>query len=287
MREATLGAIIRELRIRNNMTQAKLADILCVTDKAVSKWERNLSYPDIALFPKLADVLGTSIDDLLCEWDEKGRNTNLVQAFEVSKDIRLPLHIILGFTEIIRHNHDDPEMLSRYLDGIRVSGEYMMKLLDQIQNKSAEKTLDLEKYLQDRLSADVTQPDFSGKRVLVAEDMSINREIAAEILKQTGAETEFAEDGDICLQMIEEAPAGFYDLILMDIMMPNMDGIETTKRIRQLSNPEKAKIPVIAMTSNVSERDREAALAAGMDAFEEKPIFIDKLFETMRQFLYK
>lgn len=287
MREATLGAIIRELRIRNNMTQAKLADILCVTDKAVSKWERNLSYPDIALFPKLADVLGTSIDDLLCEWDEKGRNTNLVQAFEVSKDIRLPLHIILGFTEIIRHNHDDPEMLSRYLDGIRVSGEYMMKLLDQIQNKSAEKTLDLEKYLQDRLSADVTQPDFSGKRVLVAEDMSINREIAAEILKQTGAETEFAEDGDICLQMIEEAPAGFYDLILMDIMMPNMDGIETTKRIRQLSDPEKAKIPVIAMTSNVSERDREAALAAGMDAFEEKPIFIDKLFETMRQFLYK
>lgn len=287
MREATLGAIIRELRIRNNMTQAKLADILCVTDKAVSKWERNLSYPDIALFPKLADVLGTSIDDLLCEWDEKGRNTNLVQAFEVSKDIRLPLHIILGFTEIIRHNHDDPEMLSRYLDGIRVSGEYMMKLLDQIQNKSSEKTLDLEKYLQDRLSADVTQPDFSGKRVLVAEDMSINREIAAEILKQTGAETEFAEDGDICLQMIEEAPAGFYDLILMDIMMPNMDGIETTKRIRQLSNPEKAKIPVIAMTSNVSERDREAALAAGMDAFEEKPIFIDKLFETMRQFLYK
>lgn len=287
MREATLGAIIRELRIRNNMTQAKLADILCVTDKAVSKWERNLSYPDIALFPKLADVLGTSIDDLLCEWDEKGRNTNLVQAFEVSKDIRLPLHIILGFTEIIRHNHDDPEMLSRYLDGIRVSGEYMMKLLDQIQNKSSEKTLDLEKYLQDRLSADVTQPDFSGKRVLVAEDMSINREIAAEILKQTGAETEFAEDGDICLQMIEEAPAGFYDLILMDIMMPNMDGIETTKRIRQLSDPEKAKIPVIAMTSNVSERDREAALAAGMDAFEEKPIFIDKLFETMRQFLYK
>ena len=287
MREATLGAIIRELRIRNNMTQAKLADILCVTDKAVSKWERNLSYPDIALFPKLADVLGTSIDDLLCEWDEKGRNTNLVQAFEVSKDIRLPLHIILGFTEIIRHNHDDPEMLSRYLDGIRVSGEYMMKLLDQIQNKSAEKTLDLEKYLQDRLSADVTQPDFSGKRVLVAEDMSINREIAAEILKQTGAETEFAEDGDICLQMIEEAPADFYDLILMDIMMPNMDGIETTKRIRQLSDPEKAKIPVIAMTSNVSERDREAALAAGMDAFEEKPIFIDKLFETMRQFLYK
>lgn len=287
MREATLGAIIRELRIRNNMTQAKLADILCVTDKAVSKWERNLSYPDIALFPKLADVLGTSIDDLLCEWDEKGRNTNLVQAFEVSKDIRLPLHIILGFTEIIRHNHDDPEMLSRYLDGIRVSGEYMMKLLDQIQNKSAEKTLDLEKYLQDRLSADVTQPDFSGKRVLVAEDMSINREIAAEILKQTGAETEFAEDGDICLQMIEEAPAGFYDLILMDIMMPNMDGIETTKSIRQLSDPEKAKIPVIAMTSNVSERDREAALAAGMDAFEEKPIFIDKLFETMRQFLYK
>lgn len=290
MKQSSLGATIRELRKKNNMTQAGLADILGVTDKAVSKWERDLSYPDIVLFPKLADVLGTTIDSLLCECGEECRRTDLLTLFEMSRDIRLPLHIILGYTEIIRYNHDDPEKLQRYLDGIRLSGEYMMKLLDQIRNEIPVKSLDLEKYIQERMSSDVMQLDmfsFSGKRVLVAEDMAVNREIAAEILKQTGAEAEFAEDGLVCLRMIEEAPADYYDLIMMDIMMPNMDGIETTRMIRRLSDPVKAKIPIIAMTTKVSDKDKEAAIAAGMDAFEEKPLFIDKLFETMKQFLYK
>ena len=121
---------------------------------------------------------------------------------------------------------------------------------------------------------------------MVADDIEINREIAAEILKQTGAAAEFAEDGQICLDKVESAPAGYYDLILMDVMMPNMDGLQATRRIRQLPDPVKAGIPIIAMTTSVSEKDRIAALAAGMDAFEEKPIFIDKLFETIGRFLH-
>jgi len=89
------------------MTQVQLADILGVTDKAVSKWERDLSYPDIILFPRLADVLGVTVDELLRECRKEYRPSKLHQAFEMSRDIRMPLHIILGLVEVIRNNHDD------------------------------------------------------------------------------------------------------------------------------------------------------------------------------------
>ena len=290
MKKPTLGSCIRSLRTEHHMTQVQLAKTLGVTDKAVSKWERNLSYPDIALFPKLADVLGTTVDGLLSECPEAYHPSRLLQSFEMSRDVRMPLHIILGYAEIIRNNHDDPEMLQKYLDGIRISGEYLMTLADRIQKGQdcCREWEELETYLQERVSSGqspLPELHFSGKRILVAEDTAVNREIAAEILKQTGAETEFAEDGAVCLEMIETAPAGYYDLILMDIMMPHMDGLEATRRIRQLADRKKAEIPIIAMTTNVSEKDRNAALAAGMNDFEEKPIFIDKLFDTMRKYL--
>lgn len=302
MKQSTLGSCIRTLRMQNNLTQLQLAELLGVTDKAVSKWERDLSYPDIALFPKLADILGTTVDGLLRECKETCQPSKLLQAFEMSRDIRMPLHIILGCVEIIRNNHDDPEMLQKYLDGIKISGEYMMSMFDRILNEKcccgeswegccegySISPGNIEKYLQERITCEQIQAQsfsFSGKRILVADDMEINREIAAEMLKQTGAAAEFAEDGQICLEKVESAPAGYYDLILMDVMMPNMDGLEATRKIRQLSDPEKAGIPIIAMTTNVSEKDRDAAMAVGMDAFEEKPIFIDKLFETIGRFL--
>ena len=299
MKQSTLGSRIRALRLEKDLTQAQLAERLNITDKAVSKWERDRSYPDIALFPRLADVLGTTVDDLLRQCTEEYRPSKLLQTFEMSRDIRMPLHIILGFTEIIRNNHRDPEMLQKYLDGIKVSGEYMMTVLDRFLNEkggSADpeggcETVpgppeDLEAILQTRLSSGQSRTkayDFTGRRILVVEDLAINREIAGEILRQTGAAAEFAEDGQICLEKIEAERAGFYDLVLMDISMPRMDGLEATRRIRQLPDKEKAGIPIIAMTSNVSEKDRNAALAAGMSAFTEKPIFVDRLFEAMEQ----
>ena len=302
MKQSTLGSCIRTLRMQNNLTQLQLAELLGVTDKAVSKWERDLSYPDIALFPKLADILETTVDGLLRECKETCQPSKLLQAFEMSRDIRMPLHIILGCVEIIRNNHDDPEMLQKYLDGIKISGEYMMSMFDRILNEKccsgsrdgccegySVSPENIEKYLQERITSGQVQAQsfsFTSKRILVADDIEINREIAAEILKQTGAAAEFAEDGQICLEKVESAPAGYYDLILMDVMMPNMDGLQATRRIRQLPDPVKAGIPIIAMTTSVSEKDRIAALAAGMDAFEEKPIFIDKLFETIGRFLH-
>ena len=263
MKQSTLGSCIRTLRMQNNLT----------------------------------DILGTTVDGLLRECKETCQPSKLLQAFEMSRDIRMPLHIILGCVEIIRNNHDDPEMLQKYLDGIKISGEYMMSMFDRILNEKccsgsrdgccegySVSPENIEKYLQERITSGQVQAQsfsFTGKRILVADDIEINREIAAEILKQTGAAAEFAEDGQICLEKVESAPAGYYDLILMDVMMPNMDGLQATRRIRQLPDPVKAGIPM-----SVSEKDRIAALAAGMDAFEEKPIFIDKLFETIGRFLH-
>ena len=125
--------------------------------------------------------------------------------------------------------------------------------------------------------------DFSGKRILVAEGMEINREIAREMLRQTGAVTEFAVDGQDCLEKVMSKPADYYDLILMEFRMRKMDGIETTKRIRALEDEKKAAIPIIAISTKVQEEDRAAAMEAGMNGFTAKPVFVDKLFAMMKQ----
>ena len=300
MKESELGSRIKTLRLQHNMTQAQLADKVGVTDKAVSKWERNLSYPDIALFPSLADVLGVSVNDLLRECEDEFRPSRLLQVCEVSRDVRMPLSIMLGFVEIARRDHDDPQRLMKYLEGIKVSGEYMMELLQSVLQVSSHHVSngspdapflepdELDRFVKERIAEApglMAEADFSGRRILLAEDMEINREIAAEILKQTGAEVDFAEDGRVCVRKMRTAPAGYYDLILMDLAMPNMDGFEATRKIRELRTREKANIPIIAMTANVSDNDRNEAAAAGMNAFTEKPILIDRLFETLKQYL--
>ena len=300
MRQSTLGSFIRFLRKQNQMTQAQLADLVGVTDKAVSKWERDVSYPDIAIFPKLADIFGITVNDLLRECTDDGQPSRLLRVYEMSHDIRTPLHIILGCVDMAETYHADENMLLRYLESIRVSGEYLLRVLDRVLEAGGEdrkmltaadfpaNASELGEFLKKDLSLRSGLQrfyDFSGKRVLVAEDMELNREIAGEILKQTKARVEFAEDGEACLKMLEEKPAGYYDLILMDILMPKMDGLETTKRIRKLPDRTKAAIPIIAMTANVFEKDRNDAFAAGMDAFAEKPISTDKLFETMKKYL--
>ena len=129
--------------------------------------------------------------------------------------------------------------------------------------------------------------DYSGSKLLLVEDNEMNREIACEILEEYGFVVDTAEDGTIAVEKMEKAVPGQYDLILMDIQMPLMDGYEATKRIRAISDPAIAGIPIIAMTANAFEEDRQMALAAGMDGFLTKPIEIDKLKATLAEFLNK
>ena len=120
-----------------------------------------------------------------------------------------------------------------------------------------------------------------GMRILLAEDNDLNAEIACTILTESGMEVERAEDGRVCLQMLKERPKRYYDAVLMDIQMPNMDGYETAKAIRSLDD-SRARIPVIAMTANAFDEDRMKAFEAGMDAHVAKPIDINILMHTLK-----
>lgn len=126
---------------------------------------------------------------------------------------------------------------------------------------------------------------FAGKRILLAEDNDLNAEIAMEILGEMGLKTERAEDGDVCVNMLDRAEEGYYNLILMDIQMPKMNGYQATETIRKMDDPLKATIPIIAMSANAFEEDRKNALAAGMNAHLTKPIDIRKLMETLANIL--
>ena len=124
---------------------------------------------------------------------------------------------------------------------------------------------------------------LEGRRILLAEDNDLNAEIATEVLQEAGLEVERAEDGAVCLEKMKEAPAGHYDLILMDIQMPRMNGYEATRAIRALEDKAKASIPILAMTANAFEEDRREALNAGMDGHLPKPINVPKLMKTLAQ----
>lgn len=290
MKKTSVGTHIRTLRTGCGLTQKALADRLHVTDKAVSKWERDLSYPDIRLLPALAEALNVSISDLIRAFDSDGSPPPacLVEQYETSSDLRTPLHIILGCADLLETYHDDPEKFTRYLEAIRVSGEYLLSVLNirELSTERAGDSLDtLFKELKPSCNCVPRAYDFTGRRILIVEDIEINREIISELLRPTGASLEFAANGRICVDMVEDNPSGYYDLILMDLLMPEMSGFEAVRRIRSLDDQDKSLIPVVAMTANVSETDRSAAFEAGMNAFTEKPVFPDKLYDTIHQFL--
>lgn len=141
-----------------------------------------------------------------------------------------------------------------------------------------------EEELQQQMEDQPENVSLAGRRLLLAEDNGLNAEIAMTILQDADAEVELAADGKIAVDKLQDVPVGYYDAILMDIQMPNMNGYEATKAIRKLTD-ERAKIPIIAMTANAFEEDRQAALAAGMDDYVAKPVEISELFRTIMKHL--
>ena len=122
---------------------------------------------------------------------------------------------------------------------------------------------------------------LGGRNILLAEDNDLNAEITEAILERAGIKTERVEDGIQCVNMIEKMPAGTYDMILMDIQMPKMNGYKATQAIRRLPDKDKACIPIIAMTANAFEEDKRDALAVGMNGHIAKPIELDKLLSML------
>ncbi len=128
-------------------------------------------------------------------------------------------------------------------------------------------------------------PDFKGKRILLAEDNEMNQMIAVAILGEAGFAVEIANDGEEAVNKMKEMPADYYDIILMDIQMPHMDGYEAARLIRALDDSRKANIPIVAVTANAFEEDRKVAMAAGMNGHLAKPYDIPVIMETLEKLL--
>lgn len=127
--------------------------------------------------------------------------------------------------------------------------------------------------------------DLKGKRILLAEDNDLNAEIAITLLVDAGFKVERAVDGVVCVDMLKESSAGYYDFILMDIQMPNMDGYEATRVIRNLQDETLKNIPIVAMTANAFDEDRRSALKAGMNGHVAKPINMNTLIKAVSEAL--
>ena len=127
--------------------------------------------------------------------------------------------------------------------------------------------------------------DFKDRHILLVEDNELNREIAQEILREYGFQVDTAENGEVAVEKVSTAAPGSYDLVLMDVQMPVMDGYTATRKIRALDDPARAKLPILAMTANAFDEDRRNALESGMNGFLSKPIVIGDLVQELRKIL--
>jgi CheY-like chemotaxis protein len=141
---------------------------------------------------------------------------------------------------------------------------------EQIENKGEE-----EEYL-----------DFSGKRVLLVEDNQMNQILAENILTSVGFAVDIASDGIEAVEKMKSSSDGYYDVILMDIQMPQMDGYEATRQIRALDDKTKSEIPIVAVTANAFEEDRKISMEVGMNGYLAKPYDVPEIMSTLKELLF-
>ncbi|MBD5409001.1 MAG: response regulator [Treponema sp.] len=132
---------------------------------------------------------------------------------------------------------------------------------------------------------DFSNSDFSGRRVLLVDDIELNREITSEILKTASLDVEFAENGAEAVEKVQSSPDGYYDIVFMDVQMPVMNGYEATKKIRGLDSEYAQTLPIVAMTANAFSDDIDKAIASGMNGHISKPLEFNRLLNTLKKYL--
>jgi CheY-like chemotaxis protein len=134
---------------------------------------------------------------------------------------------------------------------------------------------------------ELNRAELAGRRILLAEDMQVNAEIMVMVLEMREMQVEIAENGRIALEKFEESDKGYYDAILMDMRMPEMDGLEATKRIRALDRDDAKEIPIIALTANAFDEDVQRSLQVGMNAHLSKPVEPERLYKTLEELIWE
>ena len=238
------------------------------------------------------------------EWTLSGKEAVLRarQSIEMSDvyhayiiDWRLPDMNGIEVTRQIRSLHDDtPIIILTAYDWSDIEVEakaagvtafcakpmFMSDLRETLMSALGQKPADAVQRLLPEKNA-----DFKGKHILLVEDNALNREIAQEILREYGFLVDSAENGAVAVEKVSTAAPGSYDLLLMDVQMPIMDGYTATRKIRALDDPARAKLPILAMTANAFDEDRRNALESGMNGFLSKPIVIDDLVQELHKIL--
>ena len=238
------------------------------------------------------------------EWTLSGKEAVLRarQSIEMSDvyhayiiDWRLPDMNGIEVTRQIRSLHDDtPIIILTAYDWSDIEVEakaagvtafcskpmFMSDLRETLMSALGQKPADAVQRLLPEKNA-----DFKGKHILLVEDNELNREIAQEILQEYGFLVDTAENGAVAVEKVSTAAPGSYDLVLMDVQMPIMDGYTATRKIRALDDPARAKLPILAMTANAFDEDRRNALESGMNGFLSKPIVIDDLVQELHKIL--
>ena len=238
------------------------------------------------------------------EWTLSGKEAVLRarQSIEMSDayhayiiDWRLPDMNGIEVTRQIRSLHDDtPIIILTAYDGSDIEMEakaagvtafcskpmFMSDLRETLMSALGQKPADAVQRLLPEKNA-----DFKGKHILLVEDNALNREIAQEILREYGFLVDTAENGAVAVEKVSTAAPGSYDLVLMDVQMPIMDGYTATRKIRALDDPARAKLPILAMTANAFDENRRNALESGMNGFLSKPIVIGDLVQELHKIL--
>lgn len=235
--------------------------------------------------------IAVSVKELPSEKPKTGRYTFTVQDDGIGMSEEYLPHIFEEFTR--EHTSTESKVIGTGLGLpiVKALVEWMHGSID-VQSKLGAGTtvaITLGFPLADEAQKSVEEQDAEGDaaqlkgcRILLAEDNDLNAEIIVTILEESGLTVERTADGELCIEALKAHPAGYYDAILMDIQMPNMDGYQATKIIRNLSGNYRT-IPIIAMTANTFDEDRQKALSVGMDAHLAKPVDVERLFGTLRK----
>ena len=212
----------------------------------------------------------------------------------MSHDIRTPINGILGMLAIVDTCRDNKDKMDDCLAKIDVSAKHLLSLVNDVLDMTKLErdtfTLESKPFNLDRVcieAAEKTPPagDLRGKRLLVVEDNELNMEIAEFMLKSTGAEVVPVYDGESAVKAYTQAAPGTYQAILMDLMMPVMDGYAATRAIRCSGRPDAGTIPIIAMSANAYAEDVQKCLDTGMNAHISKPLYKDVMLETIERFV--
>ena len=208
-----------------------------------------------------------------------------LNGIEAARRIRAQISDEIPIILLSAYNWEDVEQeaLDAGIDGFLTKPIFRNELIEKLSRALTRNRSDAET-AEETQNNRVPAENFSGMRVLLAEDNELNREIVIELLNSCGIKLTCAQNGQQALDLVREQPANAFDLILMDIHMPEMNGYEATEAIRNLADPAKAALPIIAMTADAFEEDVQKCIAAGMNGHIAKPIEYSLLFETLRRY---